>query len=268
MVLIVMAGLLSGALHNGKFGEGRTANMRQTGPQTRSVALRVLGRVLLALLILAALAYPASRLGLYDWPRAYDPLALPDLDQKPNFLTQWQLRLAEVDPEGCAVALRRSGLNATIRPDHGRGACVVSGAVNLARLSKAALRPEETRCVIAARLYMWERHGLQPAATRLLGEPVAEILHFGSYSCRPIRGRSSMSQHATANAFDIAGFRLASGKTISLKRDWAGNDATARFLREARDSLCQWFNVTLSPDYNADHADHFHVDMGWYRTCR
>ncbi len=209
-----MAGVLSGALHNGKFGEGRTASMRQTGPN-RSVTLRVLGRVLLAVLILAALAYPAARMGLFVWPRAYDPLALPDLDQTPNFLTNWQLRLAEVDAEGCAVALRRAGLSASIRPDHGSGACVVSGAVNLERLWRASLRPEETRCVIAARLYMWERHALQPAAARILGEPVAEILHFGSYSCRPIRGRSSMSQHATANAFDISGFRLASGKTIS-----------------------------------------------------
>ncbi len=53
-----------------------------------------------------------------------------------------------------------------------------------------------------------------------------------------------------------------------MKTGWNGTDAQARFLRAARDSLCQWFNVTLSPDYNADHADHFHVDMGWYRTCR
>lgn len=245
--------------------------MRQTGPAggpRRSVTLRVLGRVLLALLILAALAYPAARLGLFDWPRAYDPLALPDLDRTPNFLTDWQLRLAEADPEGCAVALRQAGLSAVIEPDRGSGSCVVSGAVNLSRLSKASLRPEDTRCVVAARLYMWERHALQPAAARLLGEPVAEILHFGSYSCRPIRGQSSMSQHATANAFDIAGFRLASGKTVSVKADWKGNGPQARFLRAARDSLCQWFNVTLSPDYNADHADHFHVDMGWYRTCR
>ncbi|MBL8790986.1 MAG: extensin family protein [Rhizobiales bacterium] len=242
--------------------------MRQTGPLTRSVTLRVLGRVLLAVLVFAALAYPASRMGVFEWPRAYDPLALPDLDARPNFLTDWQLRLAEVDPEGCAVALRRAGVDAHIRPDHGAGACVISGGVNLARLSRAGMRPEETRCVVAARLYLWERHVLQPAAIRIMGEPVSEILHFGSYSCRTIRGRSSMSQHSTANAFDISGFRLASGKTISLKADWAGNDAAARFLRAARDGLCDWFNVTLSPDYNADHADHFHVDMGWYRTCR
>jgi len=238
--------------------------MRQTG----SLALRVLARVALAVLILAALSYPLSRLGLYDWPRGYDPLALPDFAAPPNFLTDWQLRLAEADPEGCAVALRRTGLSASIRPDHGSGDCVISGAVELSQLSRARLRPEETRCVIAARLYMWERHALQPAARRILGQEVSEILHFGSYSCRTMRGRSSMSEHATANAFDIAGFRLANGRTISVKTSWNAGSAESDFLRAARASLCDWFNVTLSPDYNADHADHFHVDMGWYRTCR
>ena len=42
----------------------------------------------------------------------------------------------------------------------------------------------------------------------------------------------------------------------------------AEFLREVRDGACGYFNVVLSPDYNADHHDHLHVDMGWYRTCR
>ena len=55
---------------------------------------------------------------------------------------------------------------------------------------------------------------------------------------------------------------------ISVKKDWAMGGGNATFLRAVRASLCDWFNVTLSPDYNADHADHFHVDMGWYRTCR
>lgn len=251
-------------MHNGKSGKGSKGPMRHN----RSVVLRVLVRAFLGFALLAVLAYPLSRAGVLDWPRRFDPLALPDLNQSPNFLTDWQLRLAEADPEGCATALRRAGLSVSLRPERGSGTCVVSGAVSLARLSQAKLRPEETRCVIAARLYMWERHALQPAARRLLGQPVAEILHFGSYSCRTMRGRTSMSEHATANAFDISGFRLANGQVVSVKGDWGKATPAGKLLHEARTSLCNWFNVTLSPDYNADHADHFHVDMGWYRTCR
>ena len=40
------------------------------------------------------------------------------------------------------------------------------------------------------------------------------------FSCRTIAGRRSMSEHATANAFDISGFKTKSGKLISVKRDW------------------------------------------------
>lgn len=238
--------------------------MRQNG----SVVIRVAVRAVLGALVLLAIAYPLSRMGLFPWPRAYDPLALPDLQAQPTFLTDWQLRLAEADPEGCAVALRRAGLSASLKPERGSGNCVVSGAVMVSRLSQAKLRPEDMRCVVAARLYMWERHALQPAARRLFGQAVTEVLHFGSFSCRTMRGRSSMSEHATANAFDISGFRLANGQVVSVKADWDKPTAAGKLLFAARDSLCDWFNVTLSPDYNADHADHFHVDMGWYRTCR
>ena len=58
------------------------------------------------------------------------------------------------------------------------------------------------------------------------------------------------------------------GKRITLKQDWQGSQPQAEFLREVRDGACDYFNVVLSPDYNGDHHDHLHVDMGWYRTCR
>jgi hypothetical protein len=220
-----------------------------------------------ALLVLAA--YPASRLGVFEWPRQYDPLALPDLNAAPGFLTQWQMKAVDLVPENCAIALQRTGLAAVLKPTRNVGAaCVVEGAISVSRLGTARIRPEDMRCALAARLYAWERHVMQPAARRTLGEEIVEILHFGSFSCRTIRGGNSMSEHATANAFDISGFKTKSGKTISLKRDWGKPTPEGVFLALARDGLCDWFNATLSPDYNADHADHFHVDMGWWQTCR
>jgi hypothetical protein len=224
---------------------------------------------LLAFAVLALLAYPASRLGLFAWPREYDPLAVPDLGKEPNFLSHWQMKLVDAEPQNCTAAFAIAGSPVTLTPPQGAGtSCDVSGAVTLVKLSSARLTPEDTRCAIAARLYMWERHLLQPAAQRLLGEPIIEILHFGSYSCRTMRGRSAMSEHATANAFDISGFRTASGRIITVKDDWRKTTKEGKFLHSAHDGLCVWFNLTLSPDYNADHADHFHVDMGWWRSCR
>jgi hypothetical protein len=231
------------------------------------------GLVFRRLMLLAAacvvLAYPAARMGLFDWPRAYDPLALPDLTVTPGFMTDWQMRLVDLRPADCALVLQRAGLAAILKPARNVAtSCEVSGAISVSRFSTARIRPEDMRCAVAARLYLWERHILQPAARRFLGEDIVEVLHFGSFSCRTIAGRSSMSEHATANAFDISGFRTKSGKVISVKRDWNAKSAEDRFLHAVRNGLCDWFNSTLSPDYNAAHADHFHVDMGWWQTCR
>jgi len=40
-----------------------------------------------------------------------------------------------------------------------------------------------------------------------------------------------------------------------------------QFLRKVRDGACQVFLTTLSPDYNAQHHDHFHLDMGGWAKC-
>lgn len=77
-----------------------------------------------------------------------------------------------------------------------------------------------------------------------------------------------MSTHATADAIDITGFGLADGREISLIDDWDGDDAKAAFLRAARESACRWFVTVLSPDYNALHADHFHLQSKGWGACR
>lgn len=227
--------------------------------------------VTLAFLLVSALvaAYGGSRLGLYHLPSEYDPFALPDLAKPPSFFTSWQMKLIDANTDNCAIALSRAGVPARLKPDFiASPSCGRSGTIEMQSLWKAKLRPEDTRCAIAARLYQWERNVLQPAAQRILGEDIAEITHFGSYNCRTMRGRSSMSEHATANAFDISGFRTSSGKTVSVLRDWGKPTPQGAFLRQAHDGLCDWFNLTLGPGFNADHKDHFHVDMGYWRSCR
>ncbi len=249
----------------GKCSEGIGGLMKSQN----SAARRTLGTLLLAMIVIFAFAYPASRLGFFEWPRKYDPFAIPDMRQAPGLLTDWQMKLVDAEEQNCLAAFALAGQPQAPRPARGVGTqCEVAGAITLSRLSTARIRPEEMRCPVAARLYIWERHHLQPAATRILGEPIAEVLHFGSYSCRTMRRGTSMSEHATANAFDISGFRTASGKLITVKGTWGKPGKEGNFLRAAHDGLCDWFNLTLGPDYNADHADHFHVDMGWWRSCR
>jgi hypothetical protein len=122
---------------------------------------------------------------------------------------------------------------------------------------------------------MWEWNVVAPAAQRHFGTRVTAIEHFGSYNCRRMYGRDAgaWSEHATANALDIAAFRLADGRRVSVVGDWEGTSQERAFLREIRDGACPLFATVLSPDYNAAHRDHFHLDqadrggMGW-RACR
>lgn len=131
-----------------------------------------------------------------------------------------------------------------------------------------------TSCPVAAALALWERDVVQTAADRHFGQRVRVVSHAGSYSCRRLYGRAEggYSEHATANAFDILGFRLADGTTVSVLRDWRGEGAEAAFLRDVRDGACRLFATVLSPDYNAAHADHLHLDQarrdGGWRMCR
>jgi len=41
-----------------------------------------------------------------------------------------------------------------------------------------------------------------------------------------------------------------------------------RFVRAVRDGACRVFGVVLSPDYNAAHADHLHLNPAGYSLCR
>jgi hypothetical protein len=117
---------------------------------------------------------------------------------------------------------------------------------------------------------LWERHQVQPAAEAHFHSRVALLEHFGSYSCRNIYNRSNAhrSQHATAEAFDVAGFVLANGTRIRVVNEWGEESPAGRFLRDVRDGACRFFDAVLSPDYNEAHRDHLHLDRGPYRTCR
>ena len=88
----------------------------------------------------------------------------------------------------------------------------------------------------------------------------------GGDSTGPTRNRRS--EHATANAIDISGFRLADGTRISVRRDWNGERKKSQFLRAVHQRACGYFRVALSPDFNRAHHDHFHFDRGFLWTCR
>ena len=233
---------------------------------------------------IVALAMIAG-LGLILWSTLRGrPQDLPwtplDLGQPIGLMTGRKLNALTQSYPACKAALERAGVRYTaLPPRSGEGQCGYSDGVRFtsggARRIDFAPAGLGVACPVAAALAIWEWNVVQPAAERHFGTKVTSIDHFGSYSCRRIYGRDAgtWSEHSTADAVDIAGFRLDNGTRITVARDWKGDTAKAAFLREVRDGACQLFATTLSPDYNAAHADHFHLDqadrgaMGW-RACR
>lgn len=191
-------------------------------------------------------------------------------------------KLAGLNGEGarCRALLSQAGIRYTaLPPRRARPECGYDDAVRFRPGGALTIRyrPADlgTSCPVAAALALWEWHVVQPAALRHFGSEVASIDHYGSYSCRRIYGRSegAWSEHSRANAVDVAGFRLKDGRRISVVADWKDIGIKGRFLHEVRDGACKLFATTLSPDYNAAHRDHLHLDeaprgaFGW-RGCR
>ena len=220
---------------------------------------------------------------LYGYSRTH-PEDMPwtelDLAQPIGAFTGRKLAALEREGGSCEALLGRAGIGFNALPPRaGEGQCGYSDAVRFTAGGALGIsyRPQGlgTSCPVAAGLALWEWHAVQPAAIRHFGSKVAAIDHFGSYTCRRIYGRSegSWSEHSTANAVDIAGFRLEDGTRITVVGDWTAAGAKSAFLREVRDGACELFATVLSPDYNAAHRDHFHFDqanrgaMGW-RGCR
>lgn len=233
-------------------------------------------RRLIGLLVFAALVAGGwSWLG--DHPE-YVPWAPLRIEHPTGWATRIKLARLRDDPADCRAFLVRSEIAFTALPPLGTGECRRADRTLVAsdRATGLDLRPRQAdaTCAVNAGLALWLRHGLQPAAQGLLGSRVVRIEHLGTASCRRIGGggTGSWSEHATGNAIDVAAFVLADGRRISLLRDWSRPGDEAAFLRVVRDRACDVFGTVLSPDYNAAHRDHLHLDQagsrrGW-SFCR
>ncbi len=125
------------------------------------------------------------------------------------------------------------------------------------------------KCSTANTFSAWVRFGVDRAARQILGSPLERVETMGSYSCRNVAGTERRSAHARAEAVDVSAFVLEDGRRIVLKSDWNGGTAAEReFLRVVHRSACKRFGTVLGPDYNSDHADHFHLEGTRAKFCR
>ncbi len=231
--------------------------------------LRLLGAAFSVVLGLGAIGaflilYPDSPL-----PDRWNPLRPLEVSDPVTPLTRWKLQRALLDDAQCRAALT-SAAEFDALPDFEESEdCHIRNQVALRGIGGARLSEVNTRCQVALRIAMWMEHGVQPAAERHFGQAVRQAHHFSSYNCRPIRNSTRISTHASANSIDISGFTLEDGRKLMLLDGWGEGDATvSAFFRDTRDTACDWFRVTLGPDYNDLHANHFHLQHTGWGLCR
>lgn len=227
-------------------------------------------RVLLVLVFLVGAAVVGVWRGWISLPPQWNPWAPLDVKAEPNLLTRYKLMRLRDDPQLCEQALSSSGLRVAQQADSPDAKCPLSDVLRVQGGDVALSSSFLASCRLAVSFALFERHALQPAAQAIYGQAITRVDHLGSFACRNVYGRENgrLSQHATANALDIAGFRLADGRSISVLKDWPKDNQDARFLRQVRDGACDVFSVVLSPDYNAAHRNHFHLDVGPWWVCR
>lgn len=206
-------------------------------------------------------------------PPQHKPWAPLRLIDPVGIATAMKVVRAGAEPAQCRAILRKAGVEFSevpprMTPQMSQLGCSMDDAI-IVKGGRANLGDPVMTCAQALSVSIWERQVLQPAAYDLLGAGVSRIDQYGSYSCRRIYGRETgnLSQHATANALDVGGMRLTDGGRVSVKADWDDPGPKGQFLRRVRDQGCQVFGTVLSPDYNAAHHDHLHLDMGQTGVC-
>lgn len=226
--------------------------------------------VLLRLVILASLGAGAWY-GLHALPNSLNPFSPIELTDETNLLTNVKLRVLQHRYEACIATIRRRSIDIARAPISSPDSdCGTEEGIRLHRSLVSYGGSVNATCGLMAGLLIWERHSLLPRSEEILGSKVTRVRTFGTYSCRNVNHAAGgrRSEHASANAIDIAGFDLADGRRISVASDWGEDTDKGRFLVAVHDDGCRIFNVVLGPRFNKLHANHFHFDMGIWSICR
>lgn len=206
-------------------------------------------------------------------PAEYNPFTPLAVTDPPNFITRYKLHRLATDPQACLALMahaRDAGLVSFSRPGSIGGQCPLQDPLSIQRFGDVQLNSRFlASCPLAVSSLMFVLQ-LKQNGGGALSSPLARIEHLGSYACRNIyhRAQGRLSEHATADAWDIAEFQLKNGQRISVLDHWQQPAEKAAWLHRRFLESCRYFGNSLGPDYNAAHASHFHFGMRGFGVCR
>lgn len=178
------------------------------------------------------------------------------------------------ETQACLADLARDNIRYSALEDRNfGGGCSLVGAVQLIDIGVPVTGIKGMRCGLARSFTGWASFAVAPAARQILGSDLVRIESFGSYACRNTIGTAAaytrLSGHAIGNAIDIGGFVLADGRRITVQNGWRSDDPDVRrFFEVIHASACKRFGTVLSPDYNAAHYNHLHLEDDRAGFCR
>lgn len=265
-----------------------------------------IGLILLATSLAAAAAYasapiprakpapPSAETSLDNAPAVPLPRAKPGRTEKPATAAAvrktWPQSTgnwprSEVLAARSACEKMLAGLDLIWRPDQPigePGGCGTPAPIAIAEVAQIRIDPPATvNCDFAVALNAWFTQSVQPEARKRVGASVIGVRNASSYACRRRNNASTgkLSEHARANALDIAAFDFSKSAQVTVAGGASGLlqkiglSAKGNFMKALRKSACSYFNTVLGPGADRYHGDHFHVDLmklrpGRFKMCR
>ncbi len=158
-------------------------------------------------------------------------IPLPIRDPRRNTLgdtnvTEWPAIDITKAQEFCRKTLKNIPVTFDPLPPQRKGACGSPAPILLRSIGSNPVvtitPPARVNCKMAKALNTWLKVKAQPQAKKFLKAPINNIKNIASYSCRnrysnPLK---KISEHAFANALDIAGFQTTDGQKIIVLKNW------------------------------------------------
>ncbi|MCG7387526.1 extensin family protein [Pantoea sp. ACRSB] len=230
-------------------------------------------RAIVLLLVLIAVGWwslPWLKQHLPPQFNPFTPLAVTD---PPGWMTRYKLKRLASNPEACLDVMRRAeqagSVTFSVRPDV-TGACPLQNPLRIQRFGRVSLSSSflaSCPMAVASTMYILQS---QQRLAHASASPLVRISHVGSYACRNVyhRKEGRLSEHATADAWDVTGFQFANGERVEVGKNWTQPENKSALLHLFWQEGCNNFGNVLGPDYNAAHAGHFHFGMRGTGYCR